>query len=264
MSESSSQESYEEYELDSITKRASINVFGFKNKIKMGMEPIESRKRCSSASINLPKNFVPKLRPIKSKLCPSPIILNEKPPPKKSLEIQNQNTSISTSSFDSRNDFKKIRLTVKKSFKLINEKVYAISDNENNNKKGKNNNSESDSSQSEEIEKNNIKLRHKNNTNNMKRMRIKMAKIRKTSLNENSIDDTNIGKGLKTKSFNIFKKIQSNFVNKFRNNKHMSMYPLDSIKYRNKSHNSRTGYIPTILGFLERNKSSFCLSSMGK
>ena len=262
MSESSSQESYEEYEIDSITKRASINVFCFHNKIKMRMEPIESRKRCSSASINLPKNFVPKLRPIKSKLCPSPIILNEKPPPKKSLEIQN--TSISTTSFDSRNDFKKIRIKVKKSFKLINEKVYAVSDNENNNKKGKNNNSESDSSQSEDIEKNNIKLRNKNNINNMKRMRIKMAKIRKTSLNENSIDDTNIGKVLKTKSINIFKNIQSNFVNKFRNNKHMSMYPLESIKYRNKSHNSRTGYIPTILGFLERNKSSFCLSSMGK
>jgi len=262
MSESSSQESYEEYEIDSINKRASINVFCFHNKIKIGMEPIESRKRCSSASINLPKNFVPKLRPIKSKLCPSPIILNEKPPPKKSLEIQN--TSISTTSFDSRNDFKKIRIKVKKSFKLINEKVYAVSDNENNNKKGKNNNSESDSSQSEDIEKNNIKLRNKNNINNMKRMRIKMAKIRKTSLNENSIDDTNIGKVLKTKSINIFKNIQSNFVNKFRNNKHMSMYPLESIKYRNKSHNSRTGYIPTILGFLERNKSSFCLSSMGK
>ena len=262
MSESSSQESDDEYEIDSMTKHASINVFCFSNKIRMRMEPIKSRKRCSSASINLPKNFVPKLRPIKSKLCPSPIILNEKPPPKKSIEFQN--TTISTSSFDSRNDFKRIRIKVKKSFKLINEKVYAVSDNENINKKGKIINSESDSSQSGENEKNNIKLRNKNKNNNIKRMRIKMAKIRKTSLNDNSIDDSNIGKGLKINSFNIFKKIQSNFINKFRNNKHMSLYSLDSIKYRNKSHNSRTGYIPTILGFLERNKSSFCLSSMGK
>ena len=112
MSESSSQESYEEYELDSITKRASINVFGFKNKIKMGMEPIESRKRCSSASINLPKNFVPKLKPIIAKICPSPIILNEKSPPKITQEIQN--TTMSTSSFDSKHEFKKIRIKIKR------------------------------------------------------------------------------------------------------------------------------------------------------
>ena len=62
-----------------------------------------SIKRCSSMSLNYPKNFVPKLKPIPTIICPSPINLDEKSPPRAPPEIQN--TTISTSSFDSQNDF---------------------------------------------------------------------------------------------------------------------------------------------------------------
>ena len=70
--------------------------------------------------------------------------------------------------------------------------------------------------------------------------------------------------GLKEKSLYIFKNIQSNFINKYRTNKNMNLYPLNCFRYRNKSHITRTNYIPTIIGFLERNKSCLSLNTMGK
>ena len=100
----------------------------------------------------------------------------------------------------------------------------------------------------------------------MKETRAEMMRIRKESNNDNAnaIDDSNLRKQWKEKSYNIFKKIKLNFVTNFRTNKSMSLYPLDSIKFRNKSHSNTSRCIPTILGFLERNKSSLSLKSMGK
>ena len=270
MSESSSNESDDGCDFNNLTERTSIKLIRPKNYLIMELDSKNNKKRSSSASINLPKNFVPKLKPIKAKILPSPILLNEKSPPKITQEIQN--TTMSTSSFDSKHEFKKIRIKIKKSIKLINEKVYSMSDCEYNDKNKRNYINESDSSKSgEEIDKNNnininIKLRNKNqNQNSINTMRLRMTNIRKNYIKNNNVfDDTNLGKNFKEKTYHIFKNIQSSFINKFENNRNKNLYSLDSIRYRNKSHHVRTNYIPTILGFLERNKSSTSLNSMGK
>ena len=260
MSDSSSDE-FEE-DIGQLKKRPSIKQFPPKNTLIMILDQKINKKRSSSAQVNSSKNFAPRLKPVKAKLCPSPILLNEKSPPKYKQEVQN--TTISTSSFDSRNEYKKIRIKVKKSIKLINEKVYPVSDFEDNDKKGKNYNSNSDSSKNGDSDKNVIKIRSKNKNNNINKMRLKMTNIRKNSINDIVFDDSNIGKRLKEKSLYIFKNIQSNFINKYRTNKNMNLYPLNCFRYRNKSHITRTNYIPTIIGFLERNKSCLSLNTMGK
>jgi hypothetical protein len=259
MSDNSSRDSDDEYDLDFFRKNVSINPFQLKNDIRKGFDQQKMRKRCSSAAIKIPKNFAPKLRPKKSFMCPSPIILDQKPPPKLIQEIQN--TSMSTLSFESKNEFKKIRIKVKDSFKYINEKVYANSDNEDDNKKEKSD-SETDSSKNEEINNNQIKLRSAKKRYDIKSMRGRMTVIRKNSLIDNvAKDDTSLVKYSKKNYIDIFRKIQKNFINKFRTNKNMRVYPLNSAKYRNKSHTAR---YPTILGFLERNKSTVSLNSVGK
>ena len=258
MSDKSLSESEDEYDFNFSKKNFSINLFQLKNNIRKGFDQHRTRKRCSSAAINMPKNFAPKLRPKKSFICPSPIILNDKPPPKFISEIQF--TSISTSSFDSKHEFKKFRIRVKDSFKYINEIVYANSDCEENNKKKVKSDSDSefDSSKSGEINKNPIITKNQINI-----MRLKMAMIRKKSFNDNiaAVDDSSLGKHMKKKCENIFRNIQKNFMTKFRNNKNMYVYPLNSVKYRNKSHSAR---YPTILGFLEKTKSTVSLNSVGK
>ena len=268
MFDTSSESSEDEFNMNFLRKSHSKIFTHPKFRFSMGLWSKDSRRRSSSALVNLPKNFVPKLHPKKTKLCPSPIKLNEKPPPKKFKEELNI-TTISTSSIDSKNDFKiaKLRKKVKNSFKLINEKVYAISDYEEIDKKEKEKISDSDTNSSKKVENSkNIKLRNTHKINNMKETRAEMMRIRKESNNDNAnaIDDSNLRKQWKEKSYNIFKKIQLNFVTKFRTNKNMNLYPLDSIKLRNKSHSSTSRCIPTILGFLERNKSSLSLKSMGK
>lgn len=257
MSDSSSDEFEEEINFNLQNKRPSIKLSRPKIKFAMEFEQKDTKKRISSATFNLPKNFVPKLEPRETDICPSPIMLNEKSPPK----IQDvQNTTISTSSFDSRKEFKKIKIKIKlkKSIKLINEKVYPISDCEGN----KNCNSDSDSSKCGGSKKNTINLMPKNNINTIKKMRLKMSKIRKKSINDSVLDDINIGKHLKKKNLLNFKKKEKSFENIYRTNKFMSLYPLNSLKYRNKSHSTRINKIPTILGFLERTKSYLSLNSL--
>ena len=268
MSESSYRESEDEFNFKNLTERSSIKLIRPKNKLLMELDPKNNKKRSSSASINFPKNFVPKLKPIKAKICPSPIILNEKPPQNIYTEVQNITTS--TSSFDSKKEFKTIRIKMRKSIKLINEKVYPISDCENIEKNKKNYFNDSDSSKSgEDSDKNNnninIKLINKNKIkNNINKMRLRMTNIRKNFKKNNVFDDSNLGKNFKEKTYQIFKNIQSNFIDNFEKNKSKNLYGLDSIRYRNKSHHYRKNYIPTILGFLVRNKSSFSLNSTGK
>ena len=250
MSDSSSHESEEEIEFIKIAKRLSIKLVHPKTDLNMDVDLKTNKKRSSSASVYLPKNFVPKLKPIIAKICPSPIILNEKSPPKITQEIQN--TTMSTSSFDSKHEFKKIRIKIKKSIKLINEKVYSFSDCEDMDKKQKNDNLDSDSSKN-------------GGENAINKMRIRMTHIRKNSLKDKNIfDDSSLRKNLKEKTNIILKHIQNSFANEIRYNKHRDLYNINSAKNRNRSHNTRTNYIPTILGFLERNKSSFSLNSMGK
>ena len=112
MSDSSSDE-FEE-DIGQLKKRPSIKQFPPKNTLIMILDQKINKKRSSSAQVNSSKNFAPRLKPVKAKLCPSPILLNEKSPPKYKQEVQN--TTISTSSFDSRNEYKKIR--IKKKFIL--------------------------------------------------------------------------------------------------------------------------------------------------
>ena len=250
MSDKSLSESEDEFDFNFSKKNYSINPFQLENNIIKDFDQQRIRKRCSSAAINMPKNFAPKLRPKISYICPSPIILNDKPPPKFTQEIQY--ASISTSSFDSKHEFKKFKIKSKDSSKYIKEKVYANSDCEENNNKKEKKYSDCDSSKSGESNKNYINA-----------MRLKMAMIRRKSFNDNiaAMDDSSLKKNMKKKCQNIIRNIQKNCINKLRNNKNMCVYPLYSVKYRNKSHNAR---YPTILGFLEKTKSTFSLNSVGK
>lgn len=259
MSESSSDEEDEEYNYDIIKKHPSIKQFTSKNNLIMEIDKINQKKRCSSASVNYPKIFAPQIKPIKAILCPSPILLDEKPP-KFIKEVQN--TTISTSSFDSKNEFKRIKIKSKISIKLISEKVYPISDCEEDVKKGKIINSDSDSSKNGEKENTIINLKNKNKINYINKMRIKMKNIRKNSINDVIFDDSNIGRSCREKA--LHKNIKITLSNKLRSHKNKNLYPLNNLRYRNKSFSSKTSCIPTILGFLERNKSSSSLNSMGK
>ena len=246
-----------------------IKLIQQKTNLTMGLSPKTLKRRCVSAPYIM-EDFVPKLKPIKEKLCPSPIILSEKSPPKIDQDIQI--TTDFKPSFDSNKEFKKIKIELRGSLKDIDEKIYSISDCEEKDKKGINDNFELESSKiGEENDKNKIKLiklknENKNKISTINKMRIKMASIKNASLKlKNVFDDSNIKRKLKEKTFQIFNNIQSNFVRReFRNNKHKNLYPLNSFKYRNKSHQTRKNFIPTILGFLENNKSGFSLYSTEK
>ena len=84
-----------------------------------------------------------------------------------------------------------------------------------------------------------------------------MMLIRKNSIyNENIFDDSNIGNNFRLyQSSNIYpnKRINKNTIDKIR-----------SIKYRTKSFSIKQRYVPTILGFLEKNNSANSLNSSEK
>lgn len=220
-------------------------------------------KRSSSMSLKSPKNFVPKLKPIPTIICPSPINLDQKSP----LPIPEiQNTTISTSSFDSQNDhnLKPIKYIYsrkaikKKSFKILNieEEVYAISDCESNSKKLNDSHSDSDNSKSVKIE----------NSKNINIMRKNMAKLRKSlKSNENLLDDSDIDNHFVGKRLNQYQNIrQRTFIKEIRRKKNFGLNPLRKIKYRTKSFNMKSKYVSTILGFLEKNNSANSFNSNGK
>ena len=252
----------------------SLSFFRKKNNLSIEKDKRGFRKRSSSMLLN--KLLVPQLRPIKTIICPSPINLNQKCPSKPPI-LEIQNTTISTSSFDSQNDFnlKPIRYIYsrrkipKKSSKILNieEEVYPISDCENNSKKGPFLHSDSDTSRSEE--ENDI-IRNKNNKivnkkyQNINIMRKKMEKIRKAYLfRENLLDDSEIGNRFKMKILNDYKNIKKkSFISKIRENKNLK--PNGMIKYRTKSFNAKPKLVSTILGFLEKNNSANSLNSSGK
>ena len=243
----------------------SVNIFR-SNNISIGQNNDYTEKRSSSMLLNSSLNFVPKLKPIKAIISPSPINLNQKCPPIPVPEIQS--TTISTSSFDSQNEsnlktIKRIysrRYHPRKSFKFLNieEETYAISDYEN-----------SDASRSDDENDINLNKYNLNNKfgyfiNNIKIMRKSMAKLRKSFVNkENLLDDSKIDNHFVGKRFNHFKNInQQNFINTIKKKKILN--PLKKIKYRTKSFSIKRGYVSTILGFLEKNNSTSSLNSNGK
>ena len=253
----------------------SVNIFRRQNNNLSIEENKDSLKKRSSSMLNLSINFVPKLKPIKANIDPSPINLNQKYPPMIVPEMQN--TTISTSSFDSQNEsnLKSIkyiysrRYHPKKSFKFLNieEETYAISDCENTSKKGLIIYSDSDSSKGDDESDNNNNLNKYNKIddffNNIKIMRKKMAKIRKSFNNQNLLDDSNIDNHFVGKRFNHFKNInQDNLINIIKKKKLLN--PLKKIKYRTKSFSIEQRYVSTILGFLEKNSRTNSLNSNGK
>ena len=229
-------------------------------------------KRCSSMSLNLPKNFVPKLKPIKTIICPSPINLNQPSIPEKI------NTKVSGISNERQEDLnlKPIKLKFifsrkrnkKKSNKILNieeetHETEAISDCEDKSKKVPIIYTDSDSSISIEEEGN--KHNKFDILKNINFMREKMNLIRKHSIcNDNTYDDSSIGNNSKNRLYPNRSIHQHNFINKLRKNKNMILNPSKMIKYRTKSFNIKQRYISTILGFLEKSNSTISLNSNGK
>jgi hypothetical protein len=276
------QKELEEELMDTLNLHSSVNVFNNKKTLSLegGDEEkrIKYRKRSSSMSLmKIPKNFVPKLKPIQTIICPSPINLNQKAPIPPVPEIQSN--TISTASFDSQNDLnlKPIRCIYsrkkkqKKSFKFLNieEEVYALSDKEDTSKNIYKIYSESDTSKSEdEDEDNNITNYKKIDIlNNINLMREKMTKIKRNSKynNDNLFDDSNIDNHYLVKSLGQYKNLchPKNII-KERKNHNMNLNRLRSMKIRTKSFNIKQRYVPTILGFLEKSSSANSLNSNDK
>lgn len=240
----------------------SVNVFHKKNDLSFEEDKKSYRKRSSSMSLNAPKDFVPKLKPVKSIICPSPINLNQPINPDK------KNIKDSGLSIDRHDDFnlKPIKCIFskrrkRKSMKIIKieeetHETEAISDCEDKSKKVTIIFTDSDTSNSNEED--NSKNNKFDFLKNINFMREKMIYIRKNSLyNDNIYDDSSIGNTLK----NIY---QQKFITKLRRNKNMFLKPLKSIKYRTKSFNYKQTHVSTILGFLEKNNSSNSVNSNGK
>ena len=239
-----------------------------KNKLEIEKDQIYNKKRSSSSSSKFPNNFVPKLKPIKANICPSPINLNKKSNP---LPAEKQNLVFSTESLDSQNKFnlnpinyicttKKI---IKKSIKFLNieEETHAISDHEDNSKQIIIL-TDSDTSQSEEDEKNKkIKKR------NIKMMREQMKKIKNNFIiNDNLNDDfkiENTFRGHILFPYDNIGRRTTNFHN-ISKKKRLIESPLKKIKYRPKSLNNKQRYVPTILGYLENSSSRNSLNSNEK
>ena len=252
----------------------SLSFFKKKNNLSIGKDEKGFKKRSSSMLLNLSNNLVPQLKPLKTNICPSPINLNQKYPPKYPSEVQN--TTISTSSFDSQNDFNLnpiryiySRRKPNKFFKILNieEEVYPISDCEDNSKKNPILQSDSDTSLSED--ENDVNRNKYNRISikiyqNINIMRKKMEKIRKTYLfRDNLLDDSDISNHFTMKRLDKYKCIKKkSFITKIRENKNLK--PFGMIKYRTKSFNIKPKLVSTILGFLEKNNSANSLNSSGK
>lgn len=253
--------SSEEDEYNDKPLRSSVNFCHKSRLFSFEEDKKEYRKRSSSMSLNMPKDFVPKLKPVQTVICPSPINLNQKSPPSIPEKIENLGTSLSKFYPPKDVNLKPIkciylkRRNKKRSSKIIEEETHeteAISDCEDKPKKFNYIFSDSDDSingDQDDLNKRKIK--------NLKILREKMMLIRKNSLyNENIFDDSNIGKNLRLyQSSNIYqeKRINNNNIDKLR-----------SIKYRTKSFSIKQRYVPTILGFLEKNNSANSLNSTEK
>ena len=75
-----SSHSSDEEELEMTHMHKSVNFGAKNNTLSLEEDKKGYRKRSSSLSLKFPKNFVPKLKPIKANICPSPINLDPKAP----------------------------------------------------------------------------------------------------------------------------------------------------------------------------------------
>jgi hypothetical protein len=247
---------------------SSVNVFRTNKNLSIGQERQSIKKR--SSSMLLSKNFVPKLKPIKAIITPSPINLNQKPPgPVPEL----QKKTISTESIDSQDDsnLKSIkyiysRRNQKQSSKInnIEEETNEVSDLENNIKKNPKIHSDLDLLKSEDDEFDNNKNKNKNKLNkkkfenfleNINIIRKNMSKIKKKFISnkDNLYDDSNIDNNFVRKRLNHFKdNEQENYINKIRKKKFLNLSFIKKIKYRTKSFNIKQRNVSTIIDFLEK------------
>ena len=264
----------EEVKINNINIHNSINHLIRTNNLSFSEEKdLSLRNRSSSMSINYPKNFVPKLKPIKTALCPSPINLTQN-----SSIIEAQNTSSSTFN-ESQKDINLMQSkylysnkTKKKSFKIMNieeetRECEAMSDNEDKSKKINILYSDSDASENDDGGGESSSERGGmvgGIVHNIKIIRQKMMRIRKNSVcNESMIDDSNIDSGLRLSRYKYIS--SQRFIDKIKKIKNMYLNPIEiSNKYRTKSFSAKQDYVSTILGFLERSHSSLSLNSNEK
>ena len=247
---------------------SSVNAFRTNKNLSIGQERQSIKKR--SSSMLLSKNFVPKLKPIKAIITPSPINLNQKPPgPVPEL----QKKTISTESIDSQDDsnLKSIkyiysRRNQKQSSKInnIEEETNEVSDLENNIKKNPKIHSDLDLLKSEDDDFDNNKNKNKNKINkkkfenfleNINIIRKNMSKIKKKFISnkDNLYDDSNIDNNFVRKRLNHFKdNEQENYINKIRKKKFLNLSFIKKIKYRTKSFNIQQRNVSTIIDFLEK------------
>ena len=246
----------------------SINFGTKKNTLSLEEDKKGYRKRSSSLSLIIPKSFVPKLKPIKTDICPSPINLDQKAPdsPEK-LSLDQNEINLKPIKL---NHYKKRKLRKSTKFLNIEEETHeteAISDYEDKSKKATLATADLDSSKSDIDDNDNKKYEKNNFSKNINVIRKKMETIKNSnSYYDNINDDSNINKNYPIKRLyqnkNIYK---DNFLEKTRENKNMNSDPLKSNnKNRTKSFNIRQGFVSTILGFLEKSNSSLSLKSNGK
>ena len=268
--------SSDEEELEMKNFHGSVNYFNRKNPISLEEDQRNYRKRSSSLSLNLPKNFVPKLKPIKTIICPSPIDLNDNsPPPISDTSFNNEQFLESPTETKKVFNIKPIKFmqvkkrNLKKSSKILSveeetHETEAISDYEDKPKKAKIIDFDSDTSD------NDIKDNQNSNCNkkkdilkNINVIREEMTIIRKNSI-KNEYDDSNIGHNYASKKLNQHKNIYQQKCTDERKNKNLIENNLNSIKNRTRSFNIKQRYVSTILGFLEKNHSTNSLNSNGK
>lgn len=254
----------EEVKINEINLHNSINHLIRTNNLSFTEENDSSwRIRSCSMSLNYPKKFVPKLKPIKTVLCPSPINLTQN---SSIAEVQNTSSSTFNESQKDLNSMQSKYLysnkAKKKSFKIMNieeetRECEAMSDNEDKSKKINNIlYSDSDTSENDDGGGDNNNGRGGvvgGLVHNIKFIRQKMIRIRNNSVcNESMIDDSNIDSGLRLSRYKYI--CAQKFIDKIKT----------SNKSRTKSFSAKQNYIPTILGFLERSHSSLSLSSNEK
>ena len=264
--ESQSSDEKEEFEISIMHK--SVNFGQKKNILSIEEDKKGYIKRSSSLSLIYPKNFVPKLKPIKTNICPSPINLNQKSPDSPEKLSLNPNEI----------NLKPIKIIcpkkrkLRKSTKFLNieeetHETEAISDYEDKYKKATLATEELESSKSDIEDNDNIKGDKKINfLKNINVIRKKMETIKNSFINYDNInDDSNITNNFAKKRLYYKKKIyQEKYYDKIRQNKNMNLDPLKCNKNRTKSFNIRQGFVSTILGFLEKSNSSLSLNAKGE
>ena len=268
------QSSEEKEDLAKKNIRNSVIICRKNNELSLEEEKKSYKKRSSSMYFKIPKNFVPKLKPIETIICPSPINLNQESSSKSPEKINNNKKNISSFSPHKDLKLKPIKLIYSKkrrSSKNLNieeetHETEAISDCEDKSRKVTLMDSDSESSSSDFEEEYKNKKNKIDILKNINFIREKMIMIKKNYiLNETIFDDSNIRNRFAQKKLNQYKNIyQQKYIDRITRNKKINTNPLEDIKYRRKSFNVKQRYVSTILGFLENNNIRNSLNSNGK